>query len=141
MTDAIYQGNAPANQDTLPESVFQPQVLSMAANLGWTHRYHTHYAVGSDPGYPDLTLVHPSKGVVWLEIKGGRNPKISERQVDWLEALQGAGQQAYLVYPADYDAVARLLHAGVADPGDVEALIANQYRYQAVPFRRSRRDR
>jgi len=138
MTDAIFAGNAPAEQDTLPESIYQPQIVSMAHALGWSMIYHPHYSVGSDPGYPDLTLVHPRKGVCWLEVKGPK-PTIYERQVEWLEALQAAGQQAYLVYPGDYDAVARLLQDGQAHPDDVDALIANQYRYKAVPFRGRRR--
>lgn len=140
MTEAVFAGNAPAHQPNLPEGDFQDQIVSMANALGWTMRFHNVYAVGSDRGFPDLCLVHPRKGVVWLEVKGPK-PTIYERQVEWLETLQAAGQQAYLVYPTDFDAVARLLQEGVAHPDDVESLIANQYRYTAVPFRRQRRQR
>ncbi|MGB3330227.1 MAG: VRR-NUC domain-containing protein [Thermomicrobiales bacterium] len=140
MTDAIFAGNAPAHQDRLNESQFQSQIVSMATSLGWTMRFHNVYAIGSDQGYPDLTLVHPVKGVVWIEVKGPK-PTIYQRQVEWLETLQEAGQAAYLVYPEDYDAVARLLQRGEAGSEEHDKLVANQYRYKAQPFRRKQRDR
>ncbi|MGB3330132.1 MAG: VRR-NUC domain-containing protein [Thermomicrobiales bacterium] len=140
MTDAIFAGNAPAHQDNLTEGEFQNQIVSMANALGWTMRFHNVYAIGSDRGYPDLTLVHPVKGVVWIEVKGPK-PNIYQRQVEWLETLQEAGQAAYLVYPEDYDAVARLLQRGEAGSGDHAKLIDNQYRYKAQPFRKQKRMR
>lgn len=139
MTQATFAGNAPANQGNLSEARFQAQIVDMAAAHGWTMRYHNLYAVGSDSGYPDLTLVHPIRGVVWLEVKGPK-PTIYARQVEWLETLQASGERAYLVYPTDFDRVADLLAVGTLTAEDHAALVENQYLYQAKEkHRRGRR--
>jgi hypothetical protein len=81
------------------ERDLQRLVVDMASALGWTH-YATVYSVGADPGYPDLTLVHPEYGVIWLELKTDRG-RVSEAQREWLTRLLDAGQRAWLVYPGD----------------------------------------
>ncbi len=95
---------------TLPvetEAAFQKTVIAAAYALNWAV-FHPRYSIGSDPGYPDLTLVHPKHGVVWLELKSEkRKPTLAQRW--WLERLQEAGQRAYLVKPSDWEMVERVL--------------------------------
>lgn len=97
----------PADQGQLTEKQFQAQVVQMAAFFGWRH-YHNLYAIGSDRGYPDLTLVHPRHGVLWLELKGPRG-RPGPAQEEWIDTLRAAGQRAHIVYPTDFDMVAALL--------------------------------
>ncbi|MDF2757514.1 MAG: hypothetical protein K0S99_145 [Thermomicrobiales bacterium] len=81
------------------ERDLQARVVGMANALGWIH-YATVYSIGADPGYPDLTLVHPEHGVIWLELKTDRG-RVSEAQREWIACLRDAGQRAWLVYPFD----------------------------------------
>ena len=47
------------DQARLTEKQFQRQIVDNALKVyGWAATYHNLYAVGSDPGYPDLTMVH-----------------------------------------------------------------------------------
>ncbi len=98
---------APHYQGNLTERQFQRLVTDMADALGWSWHHET-YSLGSAPGYPDLTLVHPRHGVVWLELKTPRG-KISEAQRLWIARLREAGQHADIVYPSDLDRVESLL--------------------------------
>lgn len=105
-------------QDTLTEKQFQRQIVDTAMKVyGWRRSFHTHYAVGSDPGYPDLTLIHPDHGPLWLEVKGGRRASYpSVEQVAWLADLRHAGQHAYVVYPRDVLLVDMLLRGEILKP-------------------------
>jgi hypothetical protein len=91
----------------ISEKEFQRDVVKMASDLGWTH-YHTVYAVGADTGYPDLTLVHPRHGVIWLELKTYAGT-VSWEQTQWIELLRESGQMAFIVYPDVIDFIQSLL--------------------------------
>jgi hypothetical protein len=82
-------------------------VVRIASDLGWVH-YHTVYAVGADIGYPDLTLIHPRHGVIWLELKTYAGT-VSWEQTQWIELLRESGQLAFVVYPDDIDFIQALL--------------------------------
>ena len=73
--------------------------------------YHTLNSMGSEPGFPDLTLVTVGR-VVFMELKReGLKPTIN--QVRWLNDLARAGAEVYLVFPSDWRRgdVARILTA------------------------------
>jgi len=131
MTTPIPWQQAPARQENLNEKAFQRQLIDMAANLGYVRTYHTTYSIGSDAGYPDLTLVHPRLGVVWLEVKGGAKVTIYQKQIDWIEDLQRAGQHAYICKPKDYDLVQAILRGEVPRPvaGRPSELVADLLAY------------
>lgn len=84
------------------------RAITDAAKLYRWDVYHTTYSIGSDRGYPDLTLVHPEHGVIWCELKTYRG-RVSDDQRRWLHRLEAAGQRAWLVYPDDLDALLRVL--------------------------------
>ena len=65
--------------------------------------YHTFNAYRSAKGFPDLTLVHPKRKMVYfLEIKT-ETGKVTPEQHQWIDALLAAGQNAAIVRPQDWD--------------------------------------
>jgi hypothetical protein len=85
----------------MTEAQLQAAVIECAEWLGW-RCYHTTYSIGSDRGYPDLTLVNPRQGrVLWAELKGPRG-RLSPAQAAWLAELTSAGQEAYLWSPVQW---------------------------------------
>ena len=91
----------------VPEKALQQAITQAATQLGWKLHHET-YSLGTKPGYPDLTLVHPRHGVIWLELKAS-NGTVKDSQQAWIDALQAAGQRAYIVYPWHEDAVLAML--------------------------------
>ena len=74
---------------TLPpmtEAQLQRQVMAVAARLGYLS-YHTYSSKRSAPGYPDVTLVHPAGGTLFLlELKRDtEHPTLAQQR--WLDAL------------------------------------------------------
>ena len=64
-----------------------------------------------DPGFPDLWLVHPERGLLVLELKSARGT-VRPEQREWLDLLRAAGVDAQVVRPDDRDELERRL-AGV----------------------------
>lgn len=81
----------------------------LARMLGW-RCYHTLRSQGSEPGYPDWTLIR--ERVVWLELKTEKGV-VSDAQVAWLTALRNAGAEAYIVRPRHLEAIAAVLQTRV----------------------------
>jgi len=73
------------------EKEFQREVLTLAKDCGWTHRYHTYFSDRSERGFPDLVLVrHPSGRVgeiIFAELKTMKG-KMTPAQEDWYGALR-----------------------------------------------------
>ena len=79
------------------EKAFQAAVIRLAREHGWLC-YHTHDSRRSLPGYPDLTLVHPTRHVaLWSELKvpGG---SLTLQQAHWLHALGQVRETAACVW-------------------------------------------
>lgn len=89
------------------EKHLQESIIRRAGLLGWAH-YHPYDSRKSVPGYPDLTLVHPDHGVLWLELKTMVG-KISAHQAQWIDLLTAAGQRVYVIRPSDMEFVEALL--------------------------------
>ena len=71
----------------MTERELQNNVVAMARALGWMP-YHTFDSRRSEPGYPDLTLVHADTGrVIWAELKTAKG-RLRPAQVEWLGALR-----------------------------------------------------
>lgn len=93
----------------LSEAEFQRQVTQLADALGWSLQYHTHDSRRSQPGFPDLVLVHPGqRRLIYAELKAARGA-VSDAQWAWHMALRGAGQEAYIWRPADWPDIERAL--------------------------------
>lgn len=80
---------------TLTEAEIQRGLTQAVRALGG-RSYHNLYAVGSDSGYPDMTVVLPDGRIYWFEAKGPRG-RVSPDQVEWLERL--ADHRAFVVWP------------------------------------------
>lgn len=107
----------PANY--VPEKDLQQRIKQVARQLGWKLHHET-YSLGTPPGYPDLTLVHPRHGVLWLELKAS-NGVVKPSQQEWIDRLTEAGQRAYIVFPQHEDLVLEMLQGR-----DVEFPVSDQ---------------
>lgn len=68
------------------EGDLQRWIVELAGYTGWLV-YHTHDSRRSEPGFPDLVLVHPRRGeLVFAELKSDTG-RVSHEQRAWLEAL------------------------------------------------------
>lgn len=94
----------------MSEARFQEQVIYTLKAYGWMV-YHTHDSRRSASGFPDLVAVHPKLGTIFAELKSDKGQPTAA-QNDWLAALRGAGQQAYLWRPAYWDEVLTVASGG-----------------------------
>lgn len=97
--------------EELTEKQFEQQLIGsngkpgIARVLGW-RCYHTLRSKGSEPGYPDWTLVRDR--VVFLELKR-ETGVVSPAQAEWLTALRNAGAEVYVVRPRHLDRITEVL--------------------------------
>ena len=98
--------------DTVPlessEVVFQAKVIAYAQDLGWWV-YHTHRSDRSEPGFPDLVLIHRTEPrIVYAELKRiGGQPTYAQWWV--LMRLQELGHEAYLWRTDDWPEIVTVL--------------------------------
>lgn len=97
----------------MKEKDFQQQIVDLAHATNWLC-YHTHDSRRSEPGFPDLVLVHAERAVtLFRELK--LHPDTQKRgrptpeQTQWLSALTEAGNDAKLWRPGDWDEIERTL--------------------------------
>lgn len=84
----------------MAEAQFLAAVRQLAQLCGW-RVYHTHDSRRSEPGFPDLAMVHPGqKRIVFAELKTATGRTTAEQDA-WLVDLDAAGAEAYLWRPAD----------------------------------------
>ena len=86
---------------TMREDALLQHCKRAGAAVGWTV-YHTHDSRRSDPGFPDLVLVHPrQKRVLYRELKAHRG-QLRPAQIEWLNVLALAGQDVGVWRPTDW---------------------------------------
>jgi hypothetical protein len=85
---------------SMTEKQLQDAVIGFATRAGWLV-YHTHDSRRSQPGFPDLVLVHPDHGTLFRELKTMAG-KVSPAQGKWLDTLTAAGQDANVWRPVDW---------------------------------------
>ena len=101
------------------EKALQDAICEAATRLGWKWN-HNPDSRRSNPGLPDLILIHPEypeRGPLFFECKAQRG-RVRKDQRVWIDTLQRAGIRARIVRPSDMDAVERLLR------GETETLEA-----------------
>jgi hypothetical protein len=101
----------------MPEREFQAEVIRLAKLLGW-RVYHTFNSRRSASGFPDLVLVRDR--VMYAELKTDRG-KPTPLQLEWAQALTGAGAEVYLWRPAELQAIAETLARRTQRPEEVAA--------------------
>lgn len=76
------------------------QIVGLAHRWDWL-TYHTHRSDRSEPGWPDLVLLHVARRrllIVELKTKRGR---VTPAQQQWLDGLAAVGIDARVWRPAD----------------------------------------
>ena len=92
----------------ITEKDLREQVRDLCKLFGWM-MYFSWTSIHSPRGFPDLVLVHPSKNrVIFAELKSEKG-KLTEEQVEWLDALGDCGQEVYVWRPGQIESIARLL--------------------------------
>jgi hypothetical protein len=82
------------------ERQLQDHIVGLARSLSWM-AYHTHDSRRSEPGYPDLHLIHFGRRLsLFRELKSTKG-RISPAQIEWGEALTRAGHDFAIWRPAD----------------------------------------
>ena len=112
---------SPDTSNLITEAAFQQTVIEMARVFGWIVGF-TYDSRNSEPGEPDLRLVHPEQHrVIFVELKSekgrytkGRWNKAGTRwlpgQDEWAEALSACpGVDYYLWRPGDMDQIETVL--------------------------------
>jgi hypothetical protein len=83
------------------EKQLQATIEQLAKYLGW-RVYHTYDSRRSNPGFPDLCMVHAGQErVVWAELKSTTG-RLTKAQREWLDDLEAAGQECYLWRPSSW---------------------------------------
>ena len=101
----------------MKESTFQSSVIMLAKLHGWlvmhTRAVEIRPGVWKTPlqghaGYPDLTLAHASKGIIYAELKSDTG-RVSPMQKAWHETLSAAGAEVYVWRPKDIEDISTRL--------------------------------
>ena len=93
--------------DAMPEAELQSAIIEVARLRGYLV-YHTRDSRRSEPGFPDLVLAHPSKGVIFVECKTEKG-KLSAAQIKWFETLSVGGSDVWVTRPSTLDAMLKRL--------------------------------
>lgn len=92
--------------EAMSEKALQQHIVDAARKLGYLV-YHTFDSRRSEPGYPDLTMVHPQqKRIIFAELKReGKHP--TDAQYRWLFGIAVIAHdetpiRAYIWRPSDW---------------------------------------
>lgn len=88
--------------DVMTERQMQDGIVEAARRLGYLC-YHTWSSIHSPAGFPDLVLCGRGR-LLFVEVKGPRG-RFRAGQEEWLQRLIDIGVEAYVVTPAEYDAL------------------------------------
>jgi len=92
----------------ITEKDLREQVRDLCRLFGWK-MYFSWTSIHSPRGFPDLVLVHPSKNrVIFAELKSEKG-KLTEEQVEWLDALGKCGQEVYVWRPSNWEEIVSVL--------------------------------
>ena len=101
----------------MKESTFQSSVIMLARLHGWlvmhTRAVEIRPGVWKTPlqghaGYPDLTLVHKNRGVIFAELKSEMG-RLSDKQELWCQTLCDAGMEHHVWRPKDMEYISKRL--------------------------------
>jgi len=96
------------------ERLFQDKVEQIAKMNSWLIFHASPHMVrpgvwrSDGKGFPDLCLCHPSRGLIFAELKS-QEGRLSHEQKLWAEALLNAGVEHYVWRPNQLDLIAMRL--------------------------------
>ena len=96
------------------ERLFQDKVEQIAKMNGWLIFHASPHLVrpgvwrSDGKGFPDLCLCHPSRGLIFAELKS-QEGRLSHEQKLWAEALVNADVEHYVWRPNQLDLIAMRL--------------------------------
>ena len=103
----------------LSEKEFQQALCQLATLTGWRwihfrtvrdHRNNYSTPLQGAAGFPDLVLVHPERGLLFVELKTTYG-RLSEDQKKWGNDLLDAGAEYHLWRPEDWKTIKSRLGA------------------------------
>jgi hypothetical protein len=95
------------------EADFQKTVITLAKLHGWRvmHTQPAQIRPGrwitpntGDQGFPDLVMVHPARGCIYVELKAPKGV-VSNTQWEWINALEDAGCEVHVWRPKDLEKI------------------------------------
>ena len=86
----------------MTEKTLQGLVIRTARILGWLV-YHTYDSRRSEPGFPDLVLVHPVHGIIFAELKTARGELTADQRAWFAAIVPHEGVQAHIWRPKDWE--------------------------------------
>jgi hypothetical protein len=92
----------------LDEKQFTAMVVSAARMTGHLV-YHPYDSRRSAAGFPDLTIVHPERGLLFAELKTATG-RLSRNQVLWITTLEDAGARVFVWRPEHWDQIVAVLN-------------------------------
>ena len=99
------------------EAALQAAVIELARLHGWLvmHQRPAQVRPGrwitpttGDIGFPDLVLAHPSRGVIFAELKTAVG-RVSAEQQKWIATLKAAGCEVHVWRPSDIQTIRQRL--------------------------------
>ena len=86
-------------QQHMTEAELQQNVVDLARFCGWMV-HHTHDSRRSEPGFPDLVLMHdhPRPAVLFVELKTAAG-RVSREQMEWLSMFDRVAETACVWRP------------------------------------------
>lgn len=96
----------------MTEATLLTAVRKIARLTGWL-TYHTHDSRRSEPGFPDLVLLHTRRHrLIFAELKTDTG-RLTPDQENWLAALAETGHEIALWRPTDLDDEIRAVLTGL----------------------------
>lgn len=83
------------------EEQLRLRIKALAVELGWLS-YHTHDSRRSDPGWPDVALVHPGRGLFMVRELKSMTGRVTPDQRKWIRGLEAADVNVGVWRPIDY---------------------------------------
>jgi hypothetical protein len=115
------------------EAKFTSWVLKSARERGWLAAHLSNHKIVRRPdgpvavadrnsaGFPDVVLVHETYGTHFAELKMPTG-RLRPEQIEWLRRLRASGQNVYVFWPKDVDAIVELLESGSTPQLSLELL-------------------
>jgi len=102
-------------ENNASEKLFESKVKQLCVMNGWHYFHATPHQVrpgvfrSDGKGFPDLTMSHPERGLIFAELKiQAASAKASKEQLEWLRAL-APWAECYLWRPNNLDEIAERL--------------------------------